>query len=227
MRAVRAHYEQELEEQFIRIAALAVTAEAVLGANLAELARPVGQDSRKAGIGQPRISGVATAVKAATHSPAAVQTIVDGGIQAEGALCLKIIGGGELIRRAPDQLVPEENGVVDGAAQGFPAERSVGAIERGQEVGAEFIMAARVRCAEIEVHRFVQILVSAQVADNADALAAVGGEDIGRIAAEDLRGALEEPFVRPLQEARQGEAGIVYAILPAHEVVGYKGPVDK
>src|SRR5215510_3762958 len=123
MRAVRAHYEQELEEQFIRIAALAVTAEAVLGANLAELARPVGQDSRKAGIGQPRISGAATAVKASAHGPTAVHTIVDGGIQAEGALCLKTIDGGELITRAPDQLVSEENGVVDGAAQGFPAGR--------------------------------------------------------------------------------------------------------
>src|SRR5262249_13411686 len=226
--AVRAHYEQELEEKFIRITtALAVTAEAVLGANLAELARPVGQDSRKAGIGQPRISGVATAVKAAAHSPAPVHTIVDGGIQAEGVLCLKIIGGGELIARAPDKLAPEENGVVDGAAQGFPAERGVRAIERGQELGADLIMAARVRCAEIEVHRFVQILVSAQVADNADALAAGGGEYIGRIAAEDLRWALGEPFFRPLQEARQGEAGIVDAILPAHEIVGDKRPVDK
>src|SRR5215475_2901119 len=227
MRAVRAHHEQELEEQFIRIAALAVTAEAVLGANLAELARPVGQDSRKAGIGQPRISGVATSVKAATHSPATVQTIVDGGIQAEGALCLKIIGGGELITRAPDQLASEENGVVDGAAQGFPAERGVRAIERGQEVGADLIMTASVRCAEIEVRRFVQILVSAKVADNADVLAAVCGEDIGRIAAEDLRGALEEPVVRPLQEARQGEASIVDAILPAHEIVGNKRPINK
>src|SRR5438105_2072894 len=122
MRAVRAHYEQELEEQFIRIPALAVVAEAVLAANLAELARPVGQDSRKAGISQPCISGAAAAVKAATHGPTAVHTIVDGGIQAEGVLCLKAIGGGELIARAPDQLVPEENRVVDGAVQGFPAE---------------------------------------------------------------------------------------------------------
>src|SRR5262249_34256839 len=232
MRAVRAHYEQELEEQFIRIAALrtaalAVMAEAVLGANLTELARPVGQDSRKAVIDQPRVSGAATAVKAATHGPTAVQTIVDGGIQAEGALCLKTIDGGELITRAPDQLAPEENGVVDGAAQGFPAERGVRAIERGQEAGAEFIMAARVRCAEIEVRRFVQIFVSAQVADNADALAAVGGEDVGRIAAEYLRGALEEPVFRRLQEARQGEAGVVDAVLPAHEIVGDKRPVDK
>src|SRR5262245_53028279 len=116
MRAVRPHYEQELEEQFIRIAALAVAAEAVLRANLAELARPVGQESRKAGIGQPRVSGVATAVKAATHCPTAVQTIVDGGIQAEGALCLKTIDGAELITRAPDQLAPEENGVEIGRA---------------------------------------------------------------------------------------------------------------
>src|SRR6266498_1556432 len=132
MRAVRAHYEQELEEQFIRIAALAVTAEAVLGANLAELARPVGQDSRKAGIGQPCISGAATAVKAATHGPTAVHTIVDGAIQSEGGLWLQTIEGRERMARGQNQLVSEENGVVGGAAHGLPAERGVRTVERGQ-----------------------------------------------------------------------------------------------
>ena len=93
MRAVRAQYEQELEEKLIRIAAFGVTGEAVLAANLAELARPVGQDSRKAGIGQPGISGATTAVKAATHGPAAIHPIINGGIQTEGVLCLKSIRG--------------------------------------------------------------------------------------------------------------------------------------
>jgi hypothetical protein len=130
---MRTQYEQELEEQFIRIAALAVTAEAILAANLAELARPVGQDRRKAVIGQPCISGVITAVKAATHGPTAVYTIINGGIQTKSVLCLKAIAGGELIAHAPNQLIPEENGIVDGAAQGFPAERGVRTVETGQK----------------------------------------------------------------------------------------------
>ena len=65
------------------------------------------------------------------------------------------------------------------------------------------------------------------MADNAYVLAAIGGEDIRRIAAEDLRGALEEPVLRPLQKARQGETSIVDTILTAHQIVGNKRPVDK
>src|SRR5436853_6668513 len=125
MRAVRAQDEQELKEQFIRITALTVTSVAVLGANLVELARPVGHHRRKAIIGQPRIRGVAAAVKAAAHSPAAVHAIVERRIQAEGVLRLKYISWRELIARAPDKLVPEQNRVVDGAVQRFPAERGI------------------------------------------------------------------------------------------------------
>src|SRR5262249_60909186 len=110
MRAVRAHYEQELEEQFIRIAALAVTAEAVLSANLAELARPVGQDSRKAGIGQPRVSGVATAVKAATHGPTAGHTTIDGGKKTPRARGFEKIYRGGVMTPGPDQLLSGQNG---------------------------------------------------------------------------------------------------------------------
>ena len=77
-------------------------------------------------------------------------------------------------------------------------------------------MAARVGCAEIEVRRISQILVSAQVADHAHILTAVSAENIRRIAAEDLRGALEEPVFGPLKEARQGETSIVNAILAAY-----------
>src|SRR4030095_11246225 len=121
MRAVRAHYPQELDEYFIRVDTRAVTDVPILAANLAELAWPVGQDGREPSIGKLRISGAPAAVKAASHGPTAVRTVFERGIQAESALCLRARRARELIARAPDEFVSEENGVVDGTPQGFPA----------------------------------------------------------------------------------------------------------
>src|SRR5256885_6360308 len=52
--------------------------------DLTELARPVGENTGKAGVRQVSVGGVAGAVKASTDGPAPVHAIIGRGIQAEG-----------------------------------------------------------------------------------------------------------------------------------------------
>jgi len=67
--------------------------EAVLAADLAELARPIGEDSGKAGIRQICIRCMTAAVKAAADSPAAIGAVFGIGIQTEGMLGLEKAAG--------------------------------------------------------------------------------------------------------------------------------------
>src|SRR5260370_9910489 len=63
--------------------------------------------------------------------------------------------------------------------------------------------------------------------DNADILAAVGGEDIAGVAAVNLGCSLDEPVFWRRQETRKGEAGIVDAVFPADEIIGHQWPVNE
>src|SRR5713101_652076 len=175
MRAVRAENKDELEKEFVGICAFGETAEAILAANLAELAGPIGE------IGG---GGAAAAVKAPTDGPAAVRAVIHGRVETEGALDLEEFCGGELVALAPEKFGAPDNGVVDGAAQGLPAERGISAVKIGEGVGAEFVVAAGVGSAEVNVGGFAEVLVGAEVADDANVLAAAGSENTVRVAAE-------------------------------------------
>src|SRR5258708_16746515 len=124
---MRAHHEQKLEQELISVRKIARNAEgempkAVLPADLAELAGPVGKDTGKAGIGQIGIGGAAAAVKASADRPATIDSIFGGGVHAEGMLGLENANGRNLIPAAPEKLGAEEEVFIDGAAQGSPAE---------------------------------------------------------------------------------------------------------
>src|SRR6266446_3466908 len=216
MRAVRAHHEEKLKQEFVGVRIVGCDRigempEAVLAADLAKLAGPVGEDSGKAGIRQICIRCVTAAVKAAADGPAAVGAVFGIGIEAEGMLGLEKGSGRNLIARAPEKFIAEEEGVVDSAAQGFPTERGVGAIEIGEEMGriesgadAGIVVAAGVGDAEIEIGGFAEIAVSAEMANNAEVLAARSLEQIVGIAAKNLGRPLEKPVFRRGQETRQG-----------------------
>src|SRR5882672_10117413 len=140
MCAVRTHHKEKLKQEFVGVRIIGCDRigempETVLAADLAELAGPVGEDSGKAGIRQICIRCVTAAVKAAADGPAAVGAVFGIGIEAEGMLGLEKGSGRSLIARAPKKFIAEEEGVVDGAAQGLPAESGIGAVEIGEETG--------------------------------------------------------------------------------------------
>ena len=88
-------------------------------------------------------------------------------------------------------------------------------------------MAASVGNAEIEIGGFAEIAVSAEVANNAEVLAAPSLEQIVGIAAENLGRPLEKPVFRRGQETRQGEAGVIDTVFAADKIVGHERPIDK
>src|SRR5580765_1088415 len=111
--AVRAHYEQKLEEKFIRIREISrigksEMSEAVLATDLAELAGPIGKNTGKAGVGQIGVVGVAAAIEAAADSPATVDAILGGGVGAEGVLGLEGVERGDLVAGAPEEFGAEQ-----------------------------------------------------------------------------------------------------------------------
>src|SRR5216684_3508420 len=238
--AVRAHHKKKLKKNFIGIRKISGTgrqmSEAVLTTDLAELARPIRQDTGKAGIRQTGVGGVAAAVEASADGPAAIDAVFRGGIHAKSVLRLETgwHGGSELVARAPEQLGTEQEGFVDSAAERLPAERRVSAIQIGEKsrriegrADASIVVTAGIGDAEIEVGGFGQIAIGAEVADDADVFAAAGLEHVRGITAQYFGAAFEEPVLRRRQEAREEEAGVVDAVLAADQIIGDERPVNE
>src|SRR2546430_15906536 len=102
MRAVRAHHEKKLEQQFVRVgvALIRVIPEVpitVLRTGLPELAWPVGENTGKAAIRQAGVGGVAGAVTAPADCPAPAHAVIRRGLHAEGVLRLECVDERELI----------------------------------------------------------------------------------------------------------------------------------
>src|SRR5216684_5996492 len=95
---------------------------AVLAADLAELAGPVRQDSGKTAICELGIGGASRAIEASAEGPAAIRAVFGGGIEAEGVLRLESFRGRQLVARAPEELVAEEERMIDGAAKRLPTQ---------------------------------------------------------------------------------------------------------
>src|SRR6267378_1448616 len=239
MRAMRTHHKEKLKQEFVGVRIIGCDrigkmAEAVLAADLAELAGPVGEDSGKTGVRQICVGGMAAAVKAATDGPAAVGAVLAIGIEAEGMLRLEKAGGRNLVARAPEKFVAEEEGVINGAAQGFPTESGIGAVEIGEETGriengidAGIVVTACVGNAEIEIGGFAEVAISAEMADNAHVLATHRVEQIVGITAEHLSRPFEKPGLGGRKKMRQRETGIVDAVFTPDEIVGHQRPVDE
>src|ERR1700758_2398803 len=159
---------------------------AVLPAYLAKLAGPIGYDTGKAGVGQIGISGAAAAIESAAYSPATVHAVLQRRVQAEGVLRLENIKWGQLVSSAPEKLGPDQQVFINRAAQGFPAQREIRAIQIGQKIrwvrdqfGTEAgTVPARVRHSQVQVGGFGEIAVRANMAYNAGILPPVGSKHV-------------------------------------------------
>src|SRR5437762_8396741 len=77
---VRAHHEKKLEQKLIgvgeaRIGDVPQMAVTILATDLAELTRPIRQNTGKTGVRQTSVGGPGAAVEAATDGPAAVDAV--------------------------------------------------------------------------------------------------------------------------------------------------------
>src|SRR6267143_396036 len=203
--------------------------EAVLAADLAKFAGPIGEDSGKPGVRQICIRSLTAAVKAAADGPAAIGAVFGIGIKAECVLGLEKSGGRNLVAGAPEKFVAKQEGVVDRAAQRLPTESGVGGVKIGEETGriesgadAGIVVAAGIGHTEVEIGRFAEVAVGAEVADNTEVLAAPCLEQIVGIAAKNLSRPLKKPVFRRRQETRQGESGIINTVFTADEIVGHE-----
>src|SRR5262245_42798349 len=84
MGAVGADGELELEEELVGLDALAVARVAVLAADLAELARPVREESGDTFVDQGRILGALRMVEAQPREPALSELVLQRPVDAEG-----------------------------------------------------------------------------------------------------------------------------------------------
>src|ERR1019366_5500167 len=247
VRSVSAHGKHDLEDQFVSGETFAVAGAAELSANLAELAGPVRQNEGAAGILEQRsgrqrqVAGFGVrvgrearaalrAVEAATQEPAAGELVVAGDVESEWlgkrSAQERRSGGGRVDRGTrPDKLTAGHEGVIDGAAQGLPVKGEVRAEELIAAIGVGAV-AARVGTADIDVGGLAQVGVSMEVADGGDVGTGGGAEDVGAVTAEDLGHAFEEDTLGSGQDAAERDAGVVDAILTAHQVLVNQGPVN-
>src|SRR6266404_2509268 len=68
----------------------------ILATDLAELARPIGENTGKTSVRQAGVGGAAAAIEAAAESPPAVDAVLSIGIEAEGVLGLEDVKRREL-----------------------------------------------------------------------------------------------------------------------------------
>src|SRR3977135_2616089 len=118
---------------------ISVASKLILSADLAELARPVGQDRGKTFVNQIRVLSFTRAIVAAANEPPPGQLIVTRSIEAKSALFRW-----KLLSLTPDPLSSSHKGVVDRASQGLPAQGGVNAIKVSQEVRTRGAIATRI-----------------------------------------------------------------------------------
>src|SRR5437899_7334477 len=124
--------------------------------------------------------------------------------------------------------------MVDGATQRLPTESGVGTVKIGDKgvriecrAYADVVVSAGIRASKVNVGRFAKVAVETKMADDADILALVGGENITGVAAINLRGSLEEPVFGGGKKTGKGDARIIDAVFAANEIVRRQRPVDE
>src|SRR5258706_5105172 len=167
------------------------------------------------------------AVVAYPSEPTARELVIAGDVIAH-----PILAAVRLLAAAPDHLGSADERVIDRSPQRAPPERRVDAEEPGREPAqvdtaddAGWVVAVRVGHSKIDVRRFGEILVAAQVSHVAQVAALARLEQrFARVAPEDLAGRLEED-PRVWNKSRHRNPRIVDAIFPAHQVGDDERPV--
>ena len=136
MRPVRPNGKLKLEQQLVGRRGQRVVGPAVLRPHLTELARPVRQDDRTAGVGERRVGGAIGPVDPDAGEPAASELVVAGDVEA--ARSLEAV---KLIPTDPDPLGSADERVVERSLQRLPPDLRVEAVqlrlERAQPVSRE------------------------------------------------------------------------------------------
>src|SRR5712671_2203655 len=125
---------------------VSVVGKFILSADLAELARPVGQYGGETLVDKTRVLGLTRAIVASSYEPSPPQLVIARSVEAKGTLF-----EGKLLPLTPDQFCPSHEGVVDGPAQGLPAQCGIDAVQVGKKVWTGGAVATRVRGAKIKV----------------------------------------------------------------------------
>ena len=86
-------------------------------------------------------------------------------------------------------------------------------------------MAARVGTADIDIRGFRNIAIAVEVLHGREIAALGGPKDVGAVAAEELRRALEEQALRGGKDAADGEPRVVDAVLAAHQILRHQRTV--
>src|SRR5690242_19550217 len=120
MRAVRTDRKLELKQELIRRRAVAVVRPAVLSTHLAELARPIRQDSRSACVDNRRILRAVRAVVPSAEEPPARKLVIPRHVVPHALLF-----AAELIAIAPDDFAASDELVINGPRQRTPAQRGI------------------------------------------------------------------------------------------------------
>src|SRR5260370_10907702 len=116
-----------------------------LAADLAELARPVGEHQGAASVlKKGDVVETLGTVEASSSEPSARKLIIARNIVSEGSRY-----GVWLRDPAPDELAAPHERMINRAAQGFPADRGVDSIELIDHVRSDSGVPARVRCTQI------------------------------------------------------------------------------
>src|SRR5262245_16192923 len=116
MRPVRADTELKLEQQLVRITKALIAAMAILRPNLAELARPVGDENRLLCVRVLRADQPVCPVDSYSAEPAPRELVFGRSVKTESlAQCER------LLAMVPDHFGAAKKGAINGAAQWFPA----------------------------------------------------------------------------------------------------------
>src|SRR5712675_3708198 len=119
---------------------VSVVGKLVLSAYLAELAGPVGQHGGETLVDEARVGDFTRAIIASANEPSPPQLIVARGVEAKRTLFER-----KLLPLTPDQFCPSHEGMVDGPAQGLPAQCGIDAVQVGKKVWTGGAVATRVR----------------------------------------------------------------------------------
>src|ERR1019366_419730 len=112
----------------------------ILSPNLAEFARPVRQDRRTALIRKVGLTRPVRPVITSAHEPTPVKLVLSRRIHTKGTLLER-----RLLALAPDELAASHERVVNGAPQRLPAHGGIHAVQAGDEIRPQFVVAARIR----------------------------------------------------------------------------------
>src|SRR6266852_8888515 len=116
--------------------------------------------------------------------------------------------------------------MVNGAAQRLPADRGIHAIDLVDRGRAENRVSTRVGTAHVDIGRFAEVAIGAQMFDGGKIVSVISLEQIEGITAENLSSAFQKDLPGPLEDPAHRQAGVVDTIFATYQVLRYQRPVS-